>query len=144
MPYDLENRQPDIVYIHNPYDGINKLTMVYPKYFSKNLLNYTNMLVYVPYFVAGSYENQVSQFNLLPGAVNSTKVVVQSKVQKELFIASGHSCDNILNLGSPKFDATLLACRNNKTIRPEWKNIIKDKKVFLFNTGISDLLSNLD
>lgn len=142
--YDLENREPDIIYIHNPYDDCNRLTMVDPRYFSKNLSKFTNMLVYIPYFVAGSYQNITTHKNLslLPGPLNATKIIVQSKTQKEAFISNGYSPNKILDLGSPKFDATLLTLKKDYDIDLHWKDIIKDKKVVLFSTGITNLLSD--
>lgn len=142
--YDLENRRPDIIYIHNPYDDCNTLTMIPEKYFSKNMLDYTNMLVYIPYFVAGSYKNLKSHENmsLLPGPLNANKIIVQSKVQKELFISNGHNPNKIADLGSPKFDCAILNLNKEYEIPVEWRNIISNKKVFLLSTGITNLLSD--
>lgn len=51
--YDPRVRRPDIVYIHNPYDGYNLVTSVAPQFYSNELSKYTDMLVYIPYYVAG-------------------------------------------------------------------------------------------
>ena len=48
--YDLEERKPDIIYIHNPYDDANYVTSVDPRFYSAELKKHTEMLVYVPYF----------------------------------------------------------------------------------------------
>lgn len=140
--YDFENRQPEIIYIHNPYDQCNLLTMVDPRYFSSNLSKYTNMLVYVPYYVDGSYEDEIEHrtFGLLPGPINSTKIIAQSNMHKELFIANGHKPNKILDIGSPKFDATLLALKKDIEIPLEWESVIRNKKVFLFNSTLDDIL----
>lgn len=37
--YDLEERRPDIIYIHNPYDGENLVTSVDPRFYSGELKN---------------------------------------------------------------------------------------------------------
>lgn len=140
--YDFEKRQPDIIYIHNPYDEFNYLTTVHPRYFSKNLAQYTNMLVYVPYFIAGSMETK--KFNLLPSYKRVTKIITQSNTQKESYIASGMGEDRIINLGSPKIDAMLKVERDQKEIPFYWEEIISNKKVILFNTGITNLLENAD
>lgn len=137
--YDFENRKPDIIYIHNPYDEYNKLTMVNPRFFSKNLTKYTDMLVYVPYFVAGSSATQY--LNILPSYINVSKIVTQSNIAQNTFIANGIDEKKILNLGSPKFDATLAAVQE---VKNEIKNNFKinDKRnTILFNTGIADLLA---
>ena len=46
--YNIQERHPDVIYIHNPYDELNTVTRVHPDYFSKTLKNYTDMLVYIP------------------------------------------------------------------------------------------------
>lgn len=140
--YDLETRQPDIIYIHNPYDDKNRLTRVHETYFSENLAKYTDMLVYIPYFVAGSYENKIEHNNFinLPGIKNSTKIIVQSRNEKELYISSGYNPEKILNLGSPKFDATLNSLKTKNECIETWGGIKLRKKVFLLSTGITNLL----
>ncbi|MGG4195265.1 CDP-Glycerol:Poly(glycerophosphate) glycerophosphotransferase [Paenibacillus sp. cl6col] len=137
--YDFENRRPDIIYIHNPFDNYNKLTMVNPRFFSENLAQYTDMLAYVPYYVAGSSENK--KMNLLPAYKNATKIIVQSNNTKEGYISNGIEPHKIMNLGSPKLDAMIIAKSEQKEIPFYWEQVIKGKHVILFNTGIADLLS---
>lgn len=54
--YDLEARHPDVIYIHNPYDGLNLVTSVHPRFYAQNLKNFTDKLVYIPYFVLGEVD----------------------------------------------------------------------------------------
>ena len=54
--YDITVREPDMIFIHNPYDEYNYVTSVAPKFYSKNLKQYTEKLVYIPYFVLGGPE----------------------------------------------------------------------------------------
>ncbi|CEN30991.1 CDP-glycerol:poly(glycerophosphate) glycerophosphotransferase [[Clostridium] sordellii] len=140
--YDLENRQPDIIYIHNPYDECNRLTRIDSRYFSRNLSKYTNMLVYIPYFVAGSYFDLDDQanFSIIPGPLNATKVIVQSDVDKNLYVANGYNPNKILSLGSPKFDATISCLKKSFEETEKWDELIKNKKVILLNTGLTNLL----
>ena len=49
--YDFAGRHPDAIYIHNPYDEYNRVTCVDPRFFSRKLKQYTDELVYIPYFV---------------------------------------------------------------------------------------------
>ena len=51
--YDFEERKPDVVYIHNGYDNWNLVTSVHPRFYSGNLKQYTEKLVYIPYFILG-------------------------------------------------------------------------------------------
>ncbi|EQB88930.1 hypothetical protein M918_22600 [Clostridium sp. BL8] len=104
------------------------------------------MLVYVPYYIDGSYESveEHSIFGVLPGTVSATKIIAQSNIHKELFVNNGHDENKILNLGSPKFDAILSACKKNTEIPSEWERIIRDKKVFLFSSTVDDILTDSD
>jgi len=63
--YSLEERCPDAIFVHNPYDENNYVTSVHPDYYSKRLREFTNMLVYLPYFVAG--ETVTEHFCVNPG-----------------------------------------------------------------------------
>lgn len=137
--YNFEERKPDIIYIHNPFDGHNTLTMVNPRFFSENLSNYTNMLVYVPYYVAGSSQNP--QVNLPLACNHVNKIVVQSSTLREAYINSGIEDTKILDLGSPKIDASLKLFIPKNSYLNLWKETQSQRKVFLFNTGIADLLS---
>ena len=47
--YHFEERKPDVIYFHNPYDQYNLVTSVHPRYYSENLIKYTECLVYIPY-----------------------------------------------------------------------------------------------
>jgi len=139
--YDFENRRPDVIYIHNPFDQYNKLTMVYPRFFSDNLAQYTDMLVYVPYYVAGSASTP--ELYGVPSFNNVTKIIVQSEILKDAYVANGTKADKVLVLGSPKLDAMFNALSDHREAPLHWQSTIRNKKVILFNTGIADLL-NID
>ena len=49
--YDFEKRRPDMIFIHNPYDEYNFVTSVDPFFYSKNLKQFTGVLIYIPYFL---------------------------------------------------------------------------------------------
>lgn len=49
--YNLSERRPDIIYIHNPFDKYNLVTSVHPDYYSDKLKKYVDKLVYVPYAI---------------------------------------------------------------------------------------------
>ncbi|GHV16527.1 hypothetical protein AGMMS49938_16610 [Fibrobacterales bacterium] len=49
--YDFKERRPDVIFIMNPYDELNKITSVHPDFYAKKLQHYTDLLVYIPYFV---------------------------------------------------------------------------------------------
>lgn len=171
VAYNLEERKPDVIYIHNPYDECNVVTCVPERYFSRNLKKYTDCLVYIPYFILGEIEpdDQVSidnmkHFCFLPGTVWADKVIVQSEKMRQIYIneyikaaqergLSGEYTDRkkleekILGIGSPKFDKVHNTDNDNLEILDEWLKIIEKpdgtwKKIILYNTSINALLQN--
>ncbi|MBP3857841.1 MAG: hypothetical protein IK990_19735 [Ruminiclostridium sp.] len=148
--YDLEKRRPDIIYIHNPYDGDNYVTSVDPRYYSYELKKYTDMLVYCPYYFFAKVYSE--SFIICPGVLNSNKVIVQSNRIKDLYIdvytkelkVPEHKIkEEIVPLGSPKIDAIINAKKENYPIPDKWRRIIIDRrKIVLYNTSISALLKN--
>lgn len=167
--YNLEERMPDVVYIHNPYDEYNRVTSVHPKFYSGNLKKYTEELVYIPYFVLPEIEpddeaaiESVKHFLFLPGIVNADRVIVQSEKMKQIYIneylkgakASGFTGahldrekleEKFLGLGSPKFDKVLNTRKEDLEIPEEWLRIIQKpdstwKKIIFYNTSVTALL----
>ncbi|MBO5032031.1 MAG: hypothetical protein J6D08_09135 [Lachnospiraceae bacterium] len=169
--YNLEDRQPDAVYIHNPYDDWNMVTCVPEKYFSRNLRKYAEQLIYIPYFVLNEIEpdNQeaidgMKHFIWLPGVINANKVIVQSEKMRQIYIneyikaAKANKLPDehidkkmlekkFLGLGSPKFDKVLSTKKEEVEIPKEWQKIIEKpdgtrKKIIFYNTSISALLTH--
>lgn len=168
--YQLEDRKPDIIFIHNPYDDWNLVTSVEPRFYSKNLRNYTEKLVYVPYFVLDEIEpdnrpaiENMKHFCFLPGTVYADKVIVQSEQMKKIYIdeyikaaeEQGAEVDReqleekFMGLGSPKFDKVQSMTREDLEIPEEWMKVIQKpdgswKKIILYNTGIAAFLAHED
>lgn len=169
--YDLEERHPDVIYIHNPYDEWNHVTSVPERYYAKNLCRHTDKLVYIPYFILGetnandqSDVDGMKHFCFLPGVIYANKVIVQSENMRQIYITeyikaakecglSGEHIDRkfqeqkILGLGSPKVDKVLNTRKEDLEIPAEWLKIIEKpdgtwKKVVFYNTTINGLLHN--
>ena len=64
--YSFENRRPDAVYIHNPYDNMNIVTTVHPDFYAQKIKDNTEKLVYIPYFVCVN-DTVAEHFCVLPG-----------------------------------------------------------------------------
>ncbi len=129
--YDFEERRPDVIYIHNPYDEANYVTSVEPFFYAKNLRQYTDKLVYIPYFILGEINPHdqaavagISHFCFVPGVIYAHKVIVQSENIRQIYISeyireakehglSGGHTDRaflekkILGPGSPKVDKVI-------------------------------------
>lgn len=167
--YNFEERKPDAIYIHNPYDDYNLVTCVHPRFFASNLKKYTEELVYIPYFVLNEIEpndqlaiDKMKHFCFLPGVFYADKVIVQSEKMKEIYINEyikaakeqgipGKHTDRkyleekILGLGSPKFDKVQNTKKEDLDIPEEWLKIIEKpdgswKKIIFYNTSIAALL----
>ena len=91
--YDFKIRRPDVIYIHNPYDNWNHVTSVHPDYYAKNLCQFTEELVYVPYFILKEIDpknqaaiNGMKHFCFLPGTIYANKVILQSEDMKQIYV----------------------------------------------------------
>lgn len=163
--YDFENRKPDIIFIHNPYDQYNFVTSVPPFFFSENLKKYTFNLVYIPYFILAEVKpdddkaiENMKHFCNVPAIFHADKVIVQSEAMKQVYIkvllemvndhreAARKYWDNkIWGLGSPKIDKVVNTQKDNLEIPREWLKIIEKpdgswKKIVFYNTSITALL----
>ena len=163
--YDFGAKMPDIIFIHNPYDQYNFVTSVAPFFYSENLKKFTDMLVYIPYFVLGEIKPEdtdvvenIKHFCTSPGVFNADRVIVQSEDMKQVYMkvlmdaANDHSeaakkywNGKILGLGSPKLDKVLDTDRDSLTVPEDWLDIIKKpdgswKKVVFYNTSVGALL----
>jgi len=166
--YSIEERCPDVIYIHNAYDDMNLVTCVHPKFFSSNIKNYTDELIYIPYFVLEEIEpddqvkiDNMKHFCVLPGIINADKVILQSEKMSQIYIneytkafeAAGASVDReqlkqkFLGLGSPKFDKVLNTKKEDVEIPAEWLKVIQKpdetlKKIIFYNTSVTALLKH--
>jgi len=137
--YNLEQRRPDVIYIHNPYDGNNLVTSVDPRFYSSELKKYTECLVYVPYY---STTGSMSEARGCCSAFyNVDYIVIQSELFRKYFDPKLPK-EKFLTLGSPKIDKILNMCKNIDEIPNEWKSKIEGKKVFFYNTSIAGMLAD--
>ena len=157
--FDLKKLHPDIIFIHNPYDNYNALTSVDSQYYSDKLKEYTDKLIYVPYFVMQDIkpgdeelEDKVAHFITTQGVFNSDLIFVQSENIRQVYINVLTRYTNqtdrkfweskIIGLGSPKVDKILSTGKEQIKIPKEWLKILKKsggtfKKVIFYNSGVS-------
>lgn len=165
--YDIELRQPDKIFIHNPYDGANFVTSVLPEFYSSRIKEFTDQLVYIPYFVLGEINPDdedavegMKHFCVLPGVIHADKVIVQSEEIREIYIREYRKAflkqgikisrkeleEKILALGSPKFDKVATTIQEGVEIPKEWQPIIEKpdgsrKKIIFYNTSLAAFLN---
>lgn len=139
--YQLQEEHPDIIYIHNPYDNGNRVTSVAPDYYSSVLKNYTDMLVYIPYFIERGHMSQMH--SLLPAYQNVDRIILQSECMLE-DIDLSIPREKLLVLGSPKEERMIWMETHKEEIEmPDgWREKIGGKTVFFLNTSISSILND--
>ncbi len=137
--YNIEQRQPDIIYIHNPYDNYNTLTTVLPEYYSDRLRMNTSCLVYSPYFVLGTYQPNVSDMHYLTSAsIYSNLIITQSEITKHLYMKNGVNEEKVLVTGLPKIDYVVNMMKKEIEMPKEWEGKVHtSRKVLLFNMHLS-------
>ena len=166
--YDIALRQPDAIYIHNPYDEWNTVTSVLPEFYSSHIKDYTDKLVYIPYFVLAEIKpdnaraiEYMKHFCYLPGTIYADKVIVQSEDMREIYINEYIKAaaergiiaireqleEKILGLGSPKFDKVSNTKKDSLDIPETWLRIIEKpdgtwKKVIFYNTSLAAFLND--
>lgn len=162
--YDFKERHPDVIFIHNPYDNNNYVTSVHPFFYSDKLKEYTDQLVYIPYFILGEIDldnkesiMQMAHFATTPGVINADKVIVESENVRQAYIkaltmVTGEQTkkyweERILGLGSPKMDKVMNERKENLSVPKEWKKVIEKsdgsrKKIIFYNTSVQALLNH--
>lgn len=136
--YNVAAEQPDMIFIHNPYDDTNNVTRVPEQYYSYNLKKYTEQLIYSPYGLMGYYNPNQGAFMCCTNAVAvADKVLVQSEKVKEIYINHGVERAKVLALGSPKVDAVVKSLEKQPEYPEGWEERLKGRKVFLLNTHLS-------
>jgi hypothetical protein len=168
--YDLALHHPDAIYVHNPYDEFNNVTSVAPEFYLKKIKDYTEKLVYIPYFVLAEIDpsnqdaiDKMHQFCYLPGTWYADRVILQSEDMRQIYIneyiKAGEKNGFVMNraeieekflgLGSPKFDRAIRAKSAVQDIPEEWLGILQKpdgtrKKVIFYNTSVNALLHTGD
>lgn len=159
---NLKEIHPNKIYIHNPYDECNYVTSIDPAYYSKNLREYTDELIYIPYFVEDETNvtpEGIAHFVVTPGVVYAHKVIVQSEKYKQCYVQAlvnhfGESCrehfnKTILGLGSPKLEKVRNTKKEDVDIPDEWMKLILKpdgswKKIILYNNSVGTLVRESD
>lgn len=164
--FDFAAHRPDVIFIHNPYDEYNHVTSVHPFCYSKNLKQFTDKLVYIPYFVLEEIDpddekrvEKIEHFCNLPAVVYADKVIVQSENMRKIYINTmmkllGNTMGDrsyweqkILGLGSPKIDKVLNTKKEDLEMPEDWLKVIQKpdgsyKKIIFYNTSINGLLKH--
>lgn len=158
--YLFQERHPDVVFIHNPYDGCNAVTRVPEQFYASQLKKHSGQLVYIPYFVSEN-GGPSDHFCYMPGVLFADKVVVQPgniyekycRIYTEALKKNGWEGilapaeKKFLPLNSPKFDKILNTSCEKKDLPEHWKKVIwkadgSRKKIILYDLTVNNLLNN--
>ncbi|MCL1988580.1 MAG: CDP-glycerol glycerophosphotransferase family protein [Firmicutes bacterium] len=155
--YNLEMRQPDVIFHCNLYNENARSYVIHSNFSRATLRKFTNLLIYVPYFAQDSLLDSPESMTL---DYQSHKIIVPSqKAQQEYIFANQqlmaasnveHFEQDISNpnrfvvLGSPKYDKVLISKREQFALPTEWLNIIQNKKIILYNTTLQSMGENTD
>lgn len=155
--FNFEIHQPDVIYIQYPYDGINEVTGIPPFLYASNLKNYTDELVYIPWFVTEDFTKESARnfknmryYVTVPGVVNADKVYVQSETIRETYIEAlcQWAGEKTRSVWENKIYIEKVTRVSKKKEYPEkWKKYLfkKDgslKKIVLYHVETASLVSD--
>ena len=145
----MDKVKPDIIFVHNPYNEKNRATSIDPAYYSHNLRHYAKKLVYVPYFVAS--KRWPYNHAWTPLYEDMDYIIVQKEDmeiapepgthledEEKHLLSESIPEEKILPLGSPKLDR-IFYCETHKRTPRKWRDIIRGRKVILYNTGMNGI-----
>lgn len=160
--FDFGLHYPEMVFIQNPYDEFNPIISVHSFFYSTNLKQYTEKLIYIPpfsleEFTKDSYReyHNMQYYCTMPGVINADKVIVQSENMKQLYIEkltefAGEDTRSIWEskiewLDSIQHDISNTPDTRYKDIPQEWLPLIVKadgtrKKIILYYTGLSSFM----
>lgn len=140
--YDLAGHCPDVIFVHNPYDNMNRVTSIEPEYYSENLRKYTEHLVYIPYYVDRDFGIGDNFKFMLPVIRNAWKIVTQNEVISNEYRECGMG-GKVLMAGSPKVDKLFQRVSHKDwAFSDEAAQKMQGRKSVLLNTHLSPLLAN--
>ena len=94
--YNFAVELPDCIVTNSPYDGFNPVWSVDPFFYSEKLKQYTNKLVYIPWFVTDEIDPENPEdgkafYNMryyvtVPGIFHADYTIVQSEGMREAYL----------------------------------------------------------
>lgn len=160
--YDIAKRLPDRVYIQDPYDGFNTMIAVPSYFYSKNLLNFTDELVYLPCYdvddprsdndsIMSALEIMVEQ----PAVYYADKIVVKtekikSAYEKILSKLTGEALDDywsgkiyVTDADVSGYDNLARIVHRDSAVPKVWESkLAEGKKKLLYQINCSFIIEN--
>ena len=147
--YDLAQRKPDIVFIHNAYDGNNYVTSVDPRFYSFELKKYTPLLIYIDYGIPIWVPRKTIVYDTIPSVFCEVDAIVcysreHASCSGFTLKERGFGSVDAVGLGSPKFDKVLRDSRANYSLPEEIAQKLANRKAILINSSIGAFLSETE
>ncbi len=91
--YEYEIRHPEKIYFQFPFDEFNETLSVPPYFYSRNLRNVTEELIYIPYLNPDEFNEQnkreyanLKYYVCMPGVVYASRVIVPTENMRANYI----------------------------------------------------------
>ena len=125
--FDFERIHPDIIVTQVPYDGYSTFMTVHEFFYSANMQNMTDELIYVPYLHADAPEEKgdkawtsLSVLVEQEAVINADRVIVESSAMRDFYVARliemcgeetrGYWEQKVLNMGDVVGEDTQEKC----------------------------------
>ena len=138
--HTVDEINPDIIFIHNPYDDGNRITSIHPDYYTRKLVRDDRLVVYVPYYV--SYTDDPDMLTSLGFAgIYADYVITQSEWYRNEYercldkyrdmgdnaraavdyYDNGHK---FAVLGNPKYDKVATLAKKSYLLSDDWHDAL--------------------
>lgn len=138
--HTVDEINPDIIFIHNPYDDGNLVTSIHPDYYTRKLVRDDRLVVYVPYYV--SYTDDPDILTSLGFAgIYADYVITQSEWYRNEYercldkyrdmgdnaraavdyYDNGHK---FAVLGNPKYDKVAILAKKSYPLSDDWHDAL--------------------
>ncbi len=152
--FDFEKIHPNLIVTQVPYDGYSTFMSVHEFFYSANLQNYTDELIYVPYFMADSpLEKGDKAWTSLSvmveqeAVINADKVILYSEEMRKFYIDKLiELCgEDTRNYWEQKIQCTLAIAEEGVETETEneWQRFLGQyvgRKVIIYHISIAFLL----
>lgn len=157
--YDITLRQPDIIVTQNPYDEYNLSVSIHPDFYTSKLKNYTEKLIYIPYFQTDDIEagdekgiDSMKYFVTVPGVVQADQIYLPSEIMKDRYVEalSRFAGKDTCELWKEKIQIKPLVEKDIYRNMPKsWRQLLEkedgsNKKLILYYFSGSKLYENIE
>ena len=157
--FDFDEVRISRIYIQNPYDNINGATSLRPFFYSDSIREYTDELIYVPWFELDEYGEEderalyMMQFFVeVPGIVAADRILIPKSQEwirpfyiKKLVAWAGKDTEDIWE---SKIEIVDTEAMINESVDMVEDDALKDseasRKVLLYYVGLSQTFENTD